>query len=326
MSANWSFETRQIHAGQSPDPTTGAQALPIYQTNAYVFDNAEQAGGRFALSELGPIYTRITNPTQEVVENRIADLEGGVGALLLASGQAANTFAILNRAGAGDNIVASPSLYGGTYNFTVTTETLNDSVCTKSGSIIVNGAYAMPQIIKRGGGSSNQSVILGNALADYNFGWTVVPTISIEWEPSAPDGIVINEDDANQTIYFSGTPTVAGTYTYTLTAANYDSVATRKGSITVSSDNTGLSREEAEQGGISLSPNPMQECATLKITPKGNYQIELIHTTGQVVWQKTAASDGNTPIIIEKGNLKEGIYLLKINSNTDTQILKLIVK
>lgn len=217
-------------------------------------------------------------------------------------------------------------LYGGTYNFTVTTETLNDSVCTKSGSIIVNGAYAMPQIIKRGGGSSNQSIILGNALADYNFGWTVVPTISIEWEPSAPEGIVINEDDANQTIYFSGTPTVAGTYTYTLTAANYDSVATRKGSITVSSDNTGLSREEAEQGGINLYPNPMQESATLKITTKGNYQIELIHTTGQVVWQKTAASDGNTPIIIERGNLKAGIYLLKISSSTDTQILKLIVK
>ena len=121
MSANWSFETRQIHAGQTPDPTTGAQALPIYQTNAYVFDNAGQAAGRFALSELGPIYTRITNPTQEVVENRLADLEGGVGALLLASGQAANTFAILNLAGAGDNIVASPSLYGGTFNLLANT-------------------------------------------------------------------------------------------------------------------------------------------------------------------------------------------------------------
>lgn len=116
MSENWSFETRQIHAGQTPDPTTGAQALPIYQTNAYVFKDADQAANRFALSELGPIYTRITNPTQEVVENRIASLEGGVGALLLASGQAANTFAILNLAGAGDHIVASPSLYGGTYN------------------------------------------------------------------------------------------------------------------------------------------------------------------------------------------------------------------
>lgn len=121
MSANWSFDTRQIHAGQTPDPTTGAQALPIYQTNAYVFKDADQAANRFALSELGPIYTRITNPTQEVVENRIASLEGGVGALLLASGQAANTFAILNLAGAGDHIVASPSLYGGTYNLLSTT-------------------------------------------------------------------------------------------------------------------------------------------------------------------------------------------------------------
>lgn len=121
MSAKWSFDTRQIHAGQTPDPTTGAQALPIYQTNAYVFKDADQAASRFALAELGPIYTRITNPTQEVVENRIASLEGGVGALLLASGQAANTFAILNLAGAGDHIVASPSLYGGTFNLLGTT-------------------------------------------------------------------------------------------------------------------------------------------------------------------------------------------------------------
>ncbi len=113
---SWSFETRQIHAGQTPDPTTGAQALPIYQSNAFVFDDTAQAAGRFALQELGPIYTRLNNPTQEVVENRIADLEGGVGALLLSSGQAANTIAILNVAGAGDHIVASPSLYGGTFN------------------------------------------------------------------------------------------------------------------------------------------------------------------------------------------------------------------
>lgn len=116
MSENWSFETRQIHAGQTPDSATGARALPIYQTTSYVFEDAQQAANRFALAELGPIYTRITNPTTEVIENRLADLEGGVGALLLASGQAANTFAILNLAGAGDHIVASSSLYGGTYN------------------------------------------------------------------------------------------------------------------------------------------------------------------------------------------------------------------
>ncbi|MCL1800845.1 MAG: bifunctional o-acetylhomoserine/o-acetylserine sulfhydrylase [Promicromonosporaceae bacterium] len=110
------FETRQIHAGQSPDSATGARALPIYQTTAYQFENAEQAAGRFALQELGPIYTRITNPTTEVVENRIADLEGGVGALLVASGSAATQLVALNLANAGDHIVASSSLYGGTYN------------------------------------------------------------------------------------------------------------------------------------------------------------------------------------------------------------------
>ncbi|MHA7239247.1 bifunctional o-acetylhomoserine/o-acetylserine sulfhydrylase [Arthrobacter sp. TMS1-12-1] len=116
MSNDWSFETRQIHAGQVPDAATGARALPIYQTSSFVFPSAESAANRFALTELAPIYTRIGNPTQEAVETRIASLEGGVGALLLASGQAAETFAVLNIAEAGDHIVASPSLYGGTYN------------------------------------------------------------------------------------------------------------------------------------------------------------------------------------------------------------------
>lgn len=112
----WSFETRQIHAGQEPDPTTGARALPIYQTTSFVFPDAGVAAARFALQDLGPIYTRIGNPTQEVVENRVASLEGGVGALLVASGQAAESLAILNIAEAGDHVVASASLYGGTYN------------------------------------------------------------------------------------------------------------------------------------------------------------------------------------------------------------------
>jgi O-acetylhomoserine (thiol)-lyase len=112
----WSFETRQIHAGQSPDAATGARALPIYQTTSFVFPDPGVAADRFALKDLGPIYTRIGNPTTEVVENRIASLEGGVGALLLSSGQATTTFAILNVAEAGDHVVASPSLYGGTYN------------------------------------------------------------------------------------------------------------------------------------------------------------------------------------------------------------------
>ncbi|OUM44295.1 bifunctional o-acetylhomoserine/o-acetylserine sulfhydrylase [Arthrobacter sedimenti] len=116
MSNDWSFETRQIHAGQVPDAATGARALPIYQTSSFVFPSAESAANRFALTELAPIYTRIGNPTQEAVETRIASLEGGAGALLLASGQAAETFAVLNIAEAGDHIVASPSLYGGTYN------------------------------------------------------------------------------------------------------------------------------------------------------------------------------------------------------------------
>lgn len=116
-----SFDTRQIHAGQTPDPVTGSRALPIHQTTSFVFDSNETAANRFALSELGPIYTRITNPTTEVVENRIADLEGGVHAVLTASGQSAALLAITNIAGAGDHIVASSSLYGGTQNlFNVT--------------------------------------------------------------------------------------------------------------------------------------------------------------------------------------------------------------
>ena len=116
MSNGWSFETRQIHAGQEPDTATGARALPIYQTTSFVFPSAESAANRFALADLAPIYTRIGNPTQDAVEQRIASLEGGLAALLLSSGQAAATFAILNIAEAGDHIVASPSLYGGTYN------------------------------------------------------------------------------------------------------------------------------------------------------------------------------------------------------------------
>ena len=116
MTPNWSFETRQIHAGQTPDPTTKARALPIYQTTSYAFDSSEHGRKLFALEELGNIYTRIMNPTQAVVEDRINSLEGGVGALLVASGQSAETLAILNIAEAGDHIVSSPRLYGGTYN------------------------------------------------------------------------------------------------------------------------------------------------------------------------------------------------------------------
>ena len=116
MSTNYSFETLQIHAGQVPDPTTGSRALPLYQTTAYQFRDTKHAADLFGLAELGNIYTRIMNPTQDAVEQRIAALEGGVAALLLSSGSAATTFAILNLAEAGDHIVSSPSLYGGTYN------------------------------------------------------------------------------------------------------------------------------------------------------------------------------------------------------------------
>jgi O-acetylhomoserine (thiol)-lyase len=113
---NWSFETKQIHAGQAADTATHARALPIYQTTSYTFDSTDHAAALFGLAEPGNIYTRIMNPTTDVVEQRIAALEGGVAALFLASGQAAETFAILNIAGAGDHIVSSPRLYGGTYN------------------------------------------------------------------------------------------------------------------------------------------------------------------------------------------------------------------
>jgi len=115
-SADWKFETKQVHSGARPDPVTNARATPIYQTTSYVFNNAEHAQNLFALAEFGNIYTRIQNPTQAVVEERVAALEGGTGALLVASGQAASTFAVLNIAQAGDHIVSSSSIYGGTYN------------------------------------------------------------------------------------------------------------------------------------------------------------------------------------------------------------------
>ena len=116
MSNAWSFETKQIHAGQSPDSQTNARALPIYSTTSYTFDSTDHAANLFALKEFGNIYTRIMNPTQAAVEERITALEGGVGSLLTASGQAAETLALLNIAEAGDHIVSSARLYGGTYN------------------------------------------------------------------------------------------------------------------------------------------------------------------------------------------------------------------
>jgi O-acetylhomoserine (thiol)-lyase len=116
MSQEWSFDTKQIHAGQAADAATNARALPIYQTTSFTFNDTTHAANLFGLKEMGNIYTRIMNPTQAVVEDRIAALEGGVAGLLVASGQAAETIAILNIAEVGDHIVSSPSLYGGTYN------------------------------------------------------------------------------------------------------------------------------------------------------------------------------------------------------------------
>ena len=113
---NWSFETKQVHVGQSPDSQTSARALPIYQTTSYTFRDTEHAANLFGLVEPGNIYTRIMNPTQDAVEQRIAALEGGVAALLVASGQAAETYAILNIVENGGHVVSSPRLYGGTYN------------------------------------------------------------------------------------------------------------------------------------------------------------------------------------------------------------------
>ncbi len=113
---NHRFATKALHAGQTPDPTTGSRAVPLYQTTSYVFRDTEHAANLFALKELGNIYTRISNPTTDVFEQRLAALEGGVGALAHASGQAAITDAILNLAGAGDHLVSVSQLYGGTYN------------------------------------------------------------------------------------------------------------------------------------------------------------------------------------------------------------------
>jgi len=110
------FETIAVHGGYSPDPTTKAVAVPIYQTTSYAFDNTQHGADLFDLKVMGNIYTRIMNPTTDVLEKRVAELEGGIGALALASGQAAITYAVLTIAEAGDNIVSTTTLYGGTYN------------------------------------------------------------------------------------------------------------------------------------------------------------------------------------------------------------------
>ena len=116
MSDAWKFETQAVHAGYSPDPTTKAVAVPLYQTVAYAFDSAQHGADLFDLKVPGNIYSRIMNPTNDVLEKRVAALEGGIAALAVASGQSAITYAIQTIAESGDNIVSSTALYGGTYN------------------------------------------------------------------------------------------------------------------------------------------------------------------------------------------------------------------
>jgi len=116
MSTNYRFETLQLHAGQEPDPTTNSRAVPIYQTTSYVFNSAEHGANLFGLKEFGNIYTRIMNPTTDVFEKRIAALEGGVAAVATSSGQAAQFLALNNILEAGDNLISTTYLYGGTYN------------------------------------------------------------------------------------------------------------------------------------------------------------------------------------------------------------------
>ncbi len=114
--SNLRFETLQLHAGQEADPTTGSRAVPIYQTTSFVFKNSEHGANLFALKEFGNIYTRIMNPTTDVFEKRVAALEGGVAALAVGSGQAAQFIALNNILQAGDNFISTSFLYGGTYN------------------------------------------------------------------------------------------------------------------------------------------------------------------------------------------------------------------
>ena len=122
MKQNYKFETLQLHVGQEhPDPATDARAVPIYATTSYVFRDSAQAAGRFGLTEPGNIYTRLMNPTSSVFEARIAALEGGAAALAVATGAAAITYAIQNIATAGDHIVSSQNLYGGTFNLMANT-------------------------------------------------------------------------------------------------------------------------------------------------------------------------------------------------------------
>ena len=146
---NYRLGTKALHAGQEADPTTNSRAVPIYQTSSYVFDSSEHAANLFSLAEMGNIYTRIMNPTTDVLEKRLAELDGGVGALAMASGTAAINLAILNLAKAGDNIVSAQFLYGGTYNmFNYTLKRMGINVKFVDSSNPANVAHAIDENTK----------------------------------------------------------------------------------------------------------------------------------------------------------------------------------
>lgn len=168
---NLHFETLQLHAGQeSADSATGARAVPIYQTAAYVFDNAEIAADRFALREPGNIYGRLTNPTQDVLEQRISALEGGKGALAVASGAAAVTYTLLNVLQPGDHIVAGDNLYGGSYNLIAHTL---DSLNVEHTIVNLNDSQALENAIR-----PNTKVVFGETLSNPNSDVTDIETVA----------------------------------------------------------------------------------------------------------------------------------------------------
>lgn len=170
-SENLHFETLQLHAGQeSADPTTGARAVPIYQTAAYVFDNAEMAADRFALRSAGNIYGRLTNPTEDVLEQRICTLEGGRGALAVASGAAAVTYSLLNVLQPGDHIVAADNLYGGSYNLIAHTL---DSLKVEHTIVDLNDPEALERAIR-----PNTKVVFGESLSNPNSDVTDIDTVA----------------------------------------------------------------------------------------------------------------------------------------------------
>jgi len=134
----WGFRTRALHAGGQPDAATGARAVPIYQSTSFVFEDTQDAADLFALQKYGTIYSRISNPTTAAFEERMASLEGGIGAVAASSGQAAEFLAVTALAGAGDHIVASSSLYGGTYTqFAVTLRRLGIETTFVDGNVIL---------------------------------------------------------------------------------------------------------------------------------------------------------------------------------------------